>query len=505
MLRNIGSNWFLMAVNGLSMLVLMPFNLAHLGTNQYGLWLVISALNAYLFLLHLGVPAASVRQMTQAIATGDDVTLNRVITSCAALYLGLGLMVGVLGIPLMLYFEQSYKMAPDLQATAHLAFVLSLIWTGLSFITTMPYAILAAQQSFVPKNMLMTFGIAVRLVINPLLIDLYPNLAALAAVNLAVGIIEATVAWGYIFRSFPNIRPRLSFFQRGTVRSIIGFSVFVFLMALGSQLSFQTSSLVIGQLMTSADVVSFAVPNSLMLILMQFLGGIAAVILPVTTNLQTRGDWPALQDLLYRSTKISLALSWCAGLFLIVFGPAFLALWIKSAYTPEAGQSLRILTASYLIFLPVRGVAEPMLMGLGKAKWPTIATLLAGVLNLLLCLVWVRSYGLLGAAWATFVSNVVLSGALVAMICREVSVSVRHYVLTTLPLATAGGLAALAVLSIWQRSWQPSGLIGLAIAGALTVFVSVAIWSQLVLRNDPHVVIPALAVLLDGKRPWAST
>ena len=505
MLRNIGSNWFLMAVNGLSMLVLMPFNLAHLGANQYGLWLVISALNAYLFLLHLGVPAASVRQMTQAITTGDDVALNQVVTSCAVLYLGLGLMVGVLGIPLLLYFEQSYKVAPDLKTMAHLAFVLSLIWTGISFVTTMPYAILTAQQSFVPKNMLMTFGIAVRLVINPLLIYFYPNLATLAVVNLAVCIIEAIVAWGYILRTFPNIRLRLSFFQFRTVRSIIGFSVFVFLMALGSQLSFQTSSLVIGQLMTSADVVSFALPNSLMLILMQFLGGITAVILPMATNLQTRGDWPALQDLLYRATKISLALSWCAGLFLFVFGPAFLALWIKSAYTPEAGQALRILTASYLIFLPVRGVAEPMLMGLGKAKWPAVATLLAGVLNLALCLVWVRSYGLLGAAWATFVSNLVLSGALVAMICREVSVPVRHYVLATLPLATAGGLAALAVLSVWQQSWQPSGLIGLAIAGGLTVFVAVLVWSQLVLRNDPHVVIPALADLLDGKRPWAST
>ena len=51
MLRNIGSNWFLMAVTGLATFFLMPFNLAHLGNTQYGIWLVISALTAYLSLL----------------------------------------------------------------------------------------------------------------------------------------------------------------------------------------------------------------------------------------------------------------------------------------------------------------------------------------------------------------------------------------------------------------------------------------------------------------------
>ena len=37
---------------------------------------------------------------------------------------------------------------------------------------------------------------------------------------------------------------------------------------------------------------------------------------------------------------------------------------------------------SALVFLPVRGVALPILMGLGKPGVPTIGFLTAGVLNL---------------------------------------------------------------------------------------------------------------------------
>ena len=121
MLRNIGSNWFVMAVTGLATFFLMPFNLAHIGKEQYGLWLVISALTAYLYLLHLGVPMASVRQMTQAIAAGDTLKLNRIVSSCAVMYLALGLLVVALGIPVMMFFERTYSIPDELRSSAHWA------------------------------------------------------------------------------------------------------------------------------------------------------------------------------------------------------------------------------------------------------------------------------------------------------------------------------------------------------------------------------------------------
>ena len=297
----------------------------------------------------------------------------------------------------------------------------------------------------------------------------------------------------------PEIRPRLSDVNLGTIRDIMGFSAYVFLMALGSQMAFQTGALVIGQEMAASDVVNFGIPNSLMLILMQFITGISSVIMPVATSLQTKGDKVELRAILYKWTKIALAMSWCAGLFLLVFGPAFLQLWIKSAYTPESGRVLRILMAAYLLLLPVRAVAIPMLMGLGLAKWPTLATLAAGVLNLVLSFWWVKPYGVEGVAWGVFVPNLLLSVAMVYLICRALEIPIRTYVLTTLPLALVGGFAGLTLLGWWAFVWHPSGIIGLGIAGLLTVAVSAALWGGLVLRHDPHLAVPRLGDLLRGR------
>jgi O-antigen/teichoic acid export membrane protein len=499
MLKNIGSNWFLMAVTGVATFFLMPFNLAEIGNAQYGIWLVISALTAYLFLLHLGVPMASVRNMAQAIAARDTLALNRVIASCAVLYIGLGALVGLIGIPLLIFFEHNYVVPPEMQNAARWAFCISLIQTAIGFVAFMPYAILSAYQEFVPKNALMAAGVVVRIVANIVLVLMYPNLTMLAVVMLATTVFELIASWAYVLKKYPEIRPTWSHVRMDTLHGIMGFSAYVFLMALGSQLAFQTSALVIGQAMTAADVVSFAIPNSLMLILLQFLGGIANVIMPMATSLQTKGDKSALREVLFKWTKISYALTWCAGLFLLVFGPSFLQFWIKGAYTPEAGRVLRILMASYLIFLPIRGVAVPMLMGLGKAKWPTLATLAAGVLNIILSMIWVRSYGIEGVAWGVFVPNVALSAVMVYLVCRELGVPIREYLLATLPLSTIGGFAGLAVLGWWHHIWHPNGFFGLGIAGALTVAVCAALWTTLVLRNDPHIAVPTVSNLLRGK------
>ena len=499
MLRNIGSNWFLMAVTGVTTFVMMPFNLHQLGSEQYGVWLVISALTAYLFLLQLGVPLASVRQMTQAITAGDTLTLNRTVTSCAALYIGLGLLVGLLGIPVLMFFERTYKVAPALQSSAHWAFILALTQTALGFIAFMPYAILSAYQAFVPKNALMATAILVRAALNVVLVLWYPNLMMLGVMMLATTAFELVLAWGYVLKKYPAVRPRLQDFRAKSINDILALSVYVFLLAVGMQMAFQTSPLVIGYAMTAADVPSFAIPNSLILILLQFLGGIASVIMPLATNLQTTGNFPELRAIYYKWTKLSLALSWCACLFLLIFGPAFLSFWIQSAYTMEAGRVLRILMASCLVWLPVRAVALPVLMGLGKVKWPTIATLLAGVLNLILSIAWVGPYGLEGVAWGTAVPNVLLAAALTYLVCRELSVPIRQYLAGTLPLATIGGLGALAALGWWHQIWHPTGLFGLGLAGILTIAVTALIWVGLVLRNDPHVAVPRLSDVMRGR------
>src|SRR5204863_127622 len=151
-------------------------------------------------------------------------------------------------------------------------------------------------------------------------------------------------------------------------------------------------SMVIEGCLNVGSIPYFTVANSFIICLVEFLIAIAAVVMPTATRLQTQGKQEELREIFLKWSKIALSITMVAGLFLIVLGPRFIAWWVDPTFEQPAGQVLQILMLSYLIFLPVRGVALPILMGLGKAGLPTIGFLVAGVLNLGLSILLVRPF-----------------------------------------------------------------------------------------------------------------
>jgi len=495
MLKKIGSNWLLLIVTILATYFLVPFNMRHLGKDQYGLWLLISSITAYLSLLQLGVPMASVRHLTKAIAEGDSVFLNRLVASCAGLYLALGGVAVLAGMGLLLFYERAYDVAPELREPSHWAFVLTLANIGLGFIALLPYAILSSYQDFVRANLLSMLTILARTGLNFVLVLWYPSIVMLAAVQLIVTAAEMLILWALVLTSHREIRPTPRMFSAEMVRQVIGFSVYVLILNMGVQLSFQTDAIVIGHYLGPTQIPFFSLGNNLILYLMQFIVGIAAVMMPLATSLQAKGRMDELRSVFLKWSKLAIALTWCAGVYLVVYGPDFLGNWVGQDFREPSGNVLRILMLAYFVFLPPRGVGLPVLMGLGKAARPTIAFLAAGVLNLLLSVALVLPLGLDGVAWGTSIPNVLLGVVLLALVCRAVEIPVGSYLGQVLPRAALG--LALTFLLVWglRTVWEPRNFVDLGAAGAVTVAVFGLVWWGFVFRNDPHVVLPRFARL----------
>src|SRR6266545_567057 len=220
----------------------------------------------------------------------------------------------------------------------------------------------------------------------------------LAIVQLVCMAFDFWLCWLIIRRRYPATRIRLADFDWGMTRAIFAFSIYVLVLNAGARLAFETDSLVIGKFQPVSSIPYFTVANSFIIYLMEFLLSIAAVVMPMTTRLQTQGKHAELREIFMKWSKIALSLTIAAGLFLMVLGPRFIAWWVDPSFERPAGQVLQILMLSYVIFLPVRGVALPILMGLGKAGLPTVGFLVTGVLNLVLSIVLVRPLGLAGVA-----------------------------------------------------------------------------------------------------------
>lgn len=487
MLRNVGSTWVVTLATIAMTYLLTPFVFHRLGPEGYGIWTLITSLTGYVSLLALGVPMACVRYLAQHVAEHDDRKVNEAIGSCAGLYLMMGGVAVLVGAVLTGLLVMIYDIPADHQHDAVVACGLMVFVVSSAFIGLLPEGIMFAHHDFVLRNLVRIGGVLLRLSLTIGLLTLHASLVALAVVQLLCFAFDFSVSLLLIHRRYAAVRISLRDFDWRTVRRILSFSLYVLLLNAGARLCFETDALVIGAFIGVPSIPYYVVANSLIVYLMDFVIAIAAVIMPMTTRLRTEGDWQQLREIFLKWSKVALSLSVMVGLFLIVLGPKFVGWWIDPSFEQQSGQVLQILMLSSLLFLPVRGVAVPMLLGFGSPRTPTLVFLGTGVLNLVLSIVLARPLGLTGVALGTAIPNVVFAVVILIIACRALGISLGRYLTYVVPRAAIGTLPLLGLLLWFRIGLRVQTITGLAAAGSAMLVLFGLTWIFFVYRDDPYV------------------
>ncbi|MCC7054615.1 MAG: polysaccharide biosynthesis protein [Gemmatimonadaceae bacterium] len=486
MLKNIGANWALALLKMATAFVLMPYTIRMLGTEQYSVWILIGSITGYMALMILGVPAASARFMAKAAAEKDHAKLNDYIASFASLYLLLGAICVAVGVGLYFALTRLFEIPAEFQSHAQAAFAIVIGTTAAGFVLQLPYAIFSAHHEFVGSNTVLATTTLFRFVATFALLRWWPSVIVVAAIQGVALVLEFALAWAMIGRKYPHIRLRFGALRWTTLREILGFSLFVMVLSVGAQLSYQTDALVIGRFLHVGQIAFFAVANNLALYYIEFLVGIASVVMPMTTRLQTEGNHDGLRELFLKWSKIALGLSMIGGLFLIVLGPRFLAWWVGPTFEEPAGRVLQILMTSYLVYLPVRAVSQPMLIGLGMPNKPAMGFLVAGVSNLILSITLAQKYGIAGVALGTAIPNAAYAIYLASVTCRAIQLPFATYFRYVYGRAGIAAVPVMAVLYAFRVGLDARTFVELAVAGTTSAVLCVALWFGVIVRGDKY-------------------
>jgi O-antigen/teichoic acid export membrane protein len=488
--KNIGSNWIL---NGLQILVLMyltPYVVGTLGRDVNGVWVLIVSLTGFLSLLILGVPMASVRYVAEQVAREDEAGVNRALSTCLGICIALGAGALVVGLGLYGFFEVVYlrgELAALPAATlsdARIAFLVVVLQVAFGFALRLPYGIFDAHHDFVVRNAIMAGELVLRLTLTVGLLAWSASLWVLAAVQVACMVFEFALCRAVIARRYPRLSFSLSSFDRGLVRSVLSFSVFALLLNVGSMLAFRTDAMVIGANLDAGQVTSYDIGNKFFEPMTTLVLGIAMVVMPTATKLGATGRTGELADVLLKWSKVCFSIVLGIGLYLLILGPEFLGWWVGPEYAGPSGRVLRILMVSFLAFLPVRGVALPILLGLGKPGRPALALLAMGVLNVAISVALVGGLGIRGVALGTAIPNVLFAAALLWLACRELSVRVWTYVVYVGGRALLGALPV-AALGLWLKNgFGVPGFTHLFVSGIAMVALFAVTSVVFVYRND---------------------
>jgi len=490
-LKHIGSNWAVSGLQLAAMMWLTPFILAELGPDSNGVWVTIVSMTGFLSLFVMGVPMSTVKHIAEHVARGDTERANGAIGTSAGISFALAGCALVVSVPLYFAFERGLLLSDtwSLDETtldqARVAWWIITAQICSAFVMRLPLAIFDAHRDFVTRNLLLAVALGLRVALAYALLTWQPNVSTLAWCPVGVQLFEWAGALILLRRRHPNTRFSVKAFDKGMVREIVGFSLFATLVNVGTMLAFRSNALVIGAFGSASDVTDFDIGNKFFEPLVGIMIAVASVVLPTSARFEAQGRREELSRVFLKWSKVCVSIALLVGVYLLVLGPRFLGVWIESRYEDASGGVLRVLMASFLFYLPIRGVALPILLGLGEAKRPAVGLLSMGLVNIALSVYLVQDHGIMGVAYGTAVPNVLYALWVLRDACRALDVSLGEWCAHVLGRALPAALLPAAGLYWLLQEHPPQDMLALCVAGAGSVLIFGLLWVSFVYRDDP--------------------
>ena len=417
------TRYLVIAADTIIGLLVMPFNVHHLGQSAYGLWILTSSLNTYFTLLDLGYGGSVTRFVAQYRARRDADSINEICSTMMAVFLGVGALIYLAFIVAALNVEHLFNLSAGQVETSRILMLISGALVALS----MPFGVFGGVMNAFQRydiNNFVTVGTAVVAAI----VNVAMLLAGYGVVEVVFGTTLVRIAALFIYRRnaywvFPLLSVRPTRFKAARLREVTGFSIYSAILNWSFKLNYMTDALIIGAFMSPAAVALWAVPRRVTQAVRSFTNQFNAVLMPVIVDSDTRGLAERMRTIFVHGTRLSLfgVVPGAAALFLLAdpllpayMGPDF------AASVPVA-QILAVLTA----FRVGNSTANVVLKGSRGIRLVAMTNLTVAVANIVLSILWIQRWGLVGQAFGTLVP--VAAGTIFVLwpaACRYVGIGV---------------------------------------------------------------------------------
>jgi O-antigen/teichoic acid export membrane protein len=474
------TRYLLLAVNVCLGIFLMPYTVRHLGTAEYGLWMLAASMTAYFQLLDLGYGSGLVRHLSAADAQRDATLVNRLLSTFVIVYAGIGLLAAVGIASLVIWALPRFpRLAPSEIAEARFVLVVVGIRVAVGFPMTVFGAATTARQRFALTNLVATAAALLNGALTFALLALGYRVRAVVVASTAVSLASYVgYAWA-ARRAFPDLRLGTAAFSLPLVRQVTAFSMYTFIIDVAVQINFNLDNLVIGAAVGTAAVAVFAVALRLADFQRQLCNQLNGLMFPIVVRFNASDEPRALERLramMIDGTRIALTLVLGITVCLMTFAGPLISRWMGPGFEASV-LPLSVLAVAGIVLVG-QGPADNILLGTGRHQLVAYVALGEALANLVLSVVLVRSYGILGVAIGTAVPVVVANlFILQPAACRQVQLGLRGFVRT---VAVAPGVGAIvsAVAGVALRvAIQPQSIAGVASEGAVVgAAYLIAVW-----------------------------
>ncbi|HKG23370.1 MAG TPA: oligosaccharide flippase family protein [Blastocatellia bacterium] len=403
--------------------LMLPFNVAHLGQSAYGLWMLAASITMYFSILDMGYGLAQVKFAAQYRAKRDGRAINEIASTMFVVFSAVGLVVFGVAALLAYNFESFFNVTPDQAATGRKVLLIISAYIALSF----PFSVFGGvvngfQRKYLNGTVSVSTSVVVALVNVAVLLAGYGLVELVAATT----VIRMVAYVGYrlnAYRVFPALRISLKNFKLARLREITGFSAFMLLLDLANKLNYSADTIIIGAFISTAAIAIWAVANRLIDVTQRLTDQLNGALFMVVVDSATSGDSEKLRLVLLQGTRLSLAMVIPVAGGLALLAEPLVLTWVGPDFLPSV-PVIHIL-AAVVIFRVGNASATTLLKGAGHHRLLAYSNVAIAIANIVLSVVLVRTHGIIGVALGTLIPLSLISMfVLFPAACRRAGVSI---------------------------------------------------------------------------------
>lgn len=484
MIASVLANWAGLIAKLAAVLVLYPFLVGTLGTEQYSVWLLIVSITGNFTLLRLGVPTAMVRYVSASRANDDMARANRVLGTALGLFLSTGFVVILAGLALTGLLDSAFNVPAARLPQARIAFSITVAAIALSFPLEVLEGALHAFERFVPLNVITTSLTLLRVGMVLLFIEYERGLEVLALITGGELLLQGLVSYCYLKKTIPKLCFSLRLFDKAVLKEILSYSIFVLILHAAVRVSFNSDPMVIGAMIGPSAIVFFSVANQIITQLLNVAVGVQGVIVPRASVLFSAQKHAELRDLYLKSTRLSILLYVPFTVAFFTMGDDFIALWVGEEFREASGHVLAILAGSYFVFLAQQTTGQAILMATSNVRVPTLAMAVAALFNLSLSIFLAPEYGIAGVAWGTALPNYVYACGMMLYTLKLMQVSYADFFVRALLLPATASIFFLTPVIGLEYLFGIDSLVSFVLIGSGASLLYATACYQLFLQAD---------------------
>lgn len=381
-------------------LISTPFFISRLGTDRFGIWMLVNTLMGLSGIMAFGLTDATIKYVSKYRALGDEAGVVRVVRSTLTMYSVLGALAAVIVFfiaPLLV----NHVFKVEVQNTALAIIAIQIGGVGITarfFDSVFQSAIygyerydLAVRVTIVTNTL--TIGVNVILVLAG-----YGLLAILINTFgwiVASGCCKALLAKRMLIRNLV-LKPIL---DRVALKEIFGFGIYSWIQGVGGILLGQVDRLLVASLLGTTALAYYAICLQLAQQIHSLLARAVSFMFPLSSAIKETGAIDRLRRLYFKGMNFTTVAAVAIGLPLFMCAHEILTLWIGPAFADEASDTLRILVFAFSI-MATSIVPYYFLNGTGFVRLNTLFGLVSGTIVATAGFLLIPWLGAVGAAWA---------------------------------------------------------------------------------------------------------